>query len=78
MLDFASVLGLPKEEAAAKLYPDITIDTALPQGWVDAHAAEGFDVQPHFVWGYPDFLIYGEALPITEAGYVWQRGKDEL
>ena len=60
-----------KSEAATILYPGITCDTALPQDWVNRATIDGFDVRPHFVWGYPDGSILGLPLPITQTGANW-------
>jgi hypothetical protein len=57
-----------KEAAAARIYPGITFDCALPQPWVDGHA---FDVRPHFVWGYPQSYLFGLPLPLTHEGRDW-------
>lgn len=64
-------LALTKSEAAQQLYPDIPYDCALPQDWVDTAAASGFDVRPHFVWGYPPGTILGLPLPLTQTGQTW-------
>lgn len=41
-------------ELASALYPNVTVDCALPQSWVDHWAARDLDVRGCFVWGYPD------------------------
>jgi hypothetical protein len=63
-----------KDAAAARIYPGITYDTALPQGWVNSAiagafpSAPAFDPVPHFVWGYPDKMLFGLPLPLTQEG----------
>ena len=57
--------GVTKGELASLVYPTVTYDTALPQGWVNQCIADGFDPRPCFVWGYPDGSIMGKPLPLT-------------
>jgi hypothetical protein len=58
-------------EAAAKRYPGVTYDCALPQAWVNQCLEAGFDPRGHFVWGYPEGgSLLGEPLPITPEGEV--------
>ena len=64
-----------KYDLSAELYPGITVETALPQDWVNACAERGHDVRPHVVWAYPQGgSIYGHPLPITEEG-VYMLGR---
>ena len=61
-----------KGEAAQILYPDWNCDTALPQPWVDyTLSTTGFDVRPHFVWGYNRSTVFGQPLPLTATGADW-------
>ena len=53
-----------KGELAAELYPDVTYDTALPQGWVDVTTVD-FDPRRNVVWGYPKGSVMGLPLPVT-------------
>jgi adenine deaminase len=54
-------------ELAEQTYPGVTFDSALPQDWVNAMQARGFDVRGHFVTLYPkDALAY--MAPITPEG----------
>lgn len=52
-------------ELAARLYPDITFDYALPQSWVDIVRDRGFDPRGKVVWGYPKGSLHGFPLPLT-------------
>jgi hypothetical protein len=40
-------------EAAEKLYPGMTFDTALPQNWVNFMTKMRWNPVGHWVWGYP-------------------------
>ena len=63
-----------KDQAAKRLWPDITYDCALPQPWVDAaRDVDGFDVRPHFVWGYPPGSVFGRPLPLSDEGKAYLR-----
>lgn len=55
-------------QAAERLFPGVTFDTALPQPWVDWAREKGVDVRGHFVWGYPkgEGNVFGRPLPLTE------------
>lgn len=65
---YTAINGLPKHEAAERLYPGIACDTALPQGWVNScRDAEGFDVRPCVVWAYPAGSVLGIPYPLTAA-----------
>jgi len=55
-------------QAAERMYPDVTFDTALPQTWVDAHQDDGTEVLGHFVWLYPSGSTFGMPAPITVEG----------
>ena len=55
-------------QAAERMYPDVTFDTALPQTWVDAHQDDGNEVLGHFVWLYPSGSTFGMPAPITVEG----------
>ena len=55
-------------QAAERMYPDVTYDTALPQTWVDAHLNDGTEVLGHFVWLYPSGSRFGMPAPITVEG----------
>ena len=55
-------------QAAERMYPDVTFDTALPQTWVDAHLNDGTEVLGHFVWLYPEGNLMGMPGPITVEG----------
>ena len=54
-------------DAAERLYPGITFDTALPQPWVNwARDDKGVDVRGQFVWGYDKKApAFGRPLPLT-------------
>ena len=65
---------MTKGEAAINtLGPDANFDCALPQHWVDEMKHNhGFDVRPHFVWGYMgDNSLWGCPLAITEQGQAF-------
>jgi hypothetical protein len=55
-----------KQDLAEARYGKQTIDYALPQGWVDACKEKGFDVVPHFVWLYDDYV--GRPASLTDEG----------
>tara|TARA_R110001583_G_scaffold22926_13_gene85471 strand:- start:200 stop:454 length:255 start_codon:yes stop_codon:yes gene_type:complete len=61
-------------QAAERMYPGVTYDTALPQTWVDAHRDEGTEVLGHFIWIYPEgwdqvgVSTFGMPGPITVEG----------
>ena len=59
-----------KNELAEALYPGITVDSALPQDWVNMCTDAGFDPRPHVVWAYPKGSIFGEPRPVTLAGVL--------
>ena len=59
-----------KYDLSATLYPGITVDSALPQVWVDAATDRGFDPRPHVVWAYPKGSVFGEPRPITLTGVL--------
>ena len=59
-----------KYELADALYPDITVDSALPQDWVNSCTDAGFDPRPHVVWAYPKGSIFGEPRPVTLTGVL--------
>lgn len=61
---------MTKGEAAEYLYPGVTFDCAIPQGWVRAMTSRGFeDSAAHFISLYPtDAPSY--IAPITPTG-VW-------
>jgi hypothetical protein len=40
-------------------------DTALPQPWVNAMTAAGFDPRGLVVWGYPPRSLLGVPVPLT-------------
>ena len=52
-------------EMAEKLYPGVTYDTALPQGWVNEMQALGFDPRGQVIWLYPNGLLAGQPAPLT-------------
>jgi len=64
---------MTKGELAVKILgPDVTYDCALPQHWVDEmQHNHGFDVRPHFVWGYPERSLWGGPVAITEQGQAF-------
>lgn len=66
--DYLRAQRLNKAELVSALYPDWTVDYALPQTWVNAMYERGLDVQPHFVWGYNDQHRFGIPLPLTLDG----------
>lgn len=55
-------------EAATRLYPNTTFDTALPQPWVDRLCDRDLDPRGHFVWLYEKGRPMGRCAPITERG----------
>ena len=55
-----------KGELAEARYGKQTFDFALPQGWVDACRDRGYEVVPHFVWLYDDYV--GRPAPLTDEG----------
>lgn len=64
-------------DAAERMWPGISFDTALPQDWVNKIQSEkywrGMDVDfsplGHFVWGYPENAgMLGTPLPVTAKG----------
>ena len=55
-----------KSELAESHYGNQTFDFALPQGWVDACRDRGYEVVPHFVWLYDDYV--GRPAPLTDEG----------
>jgi hypothetical protein len=59
-------MTMTKGELVAKLNLK-TFDYALPQTWVDAAYARGWDVVPHFVWCY-DQDCEGVPYPLTDEG----------
>ena len=56
-------------QLAAELYPGQVYDFALPQGWVAAMQAIGFDPRGQCVWLYPHGFVYGFAAPLTRLAY---------
>lgn len=56
---------ITKGELAKQLYPELTYDTALPQGWVDAVTTSSFDPRGCVVWGYPKGSCLGAPYPLT-------------
>lgn len=72
-----------KEEAAARIYPGLTCDTALPQAWLDSMAGYTGAARSHFskewkeetyevlragvVWGYPPRNALGLPFPVSKA-----------
>jgi hypothetical protein len=53
-------------EAAEKLYPGMTFDTALPQTWVNFMTKMWWNPVGYFVWGYPkEHSVMGAAAPIS-------------
>ena len=61
-----------KDRAAERMYPGVTFDCALPQDWVnEAESSQGFDVRPHFVWGYPEGSCFGMPLPLSTEGVTF-------
>jgi hypothetical protein len=59
--------NLSKGEIADAMFPNETFDCALPQSWLHAMRARGFDAAPHFVMLYPkDGNEY--CAPITPEG----------
>jgi hypothetical protein len=60
-----------KYDLSATLYPGITVDSALPQDWVNACVDHGFDPRPHVVWAYPkEYRTFGVPYPVTMAGVL--------
>jgi hypothetical protein len=58
-----------KGERAARLYPDVTFDYALPQSWVDKMTELGHkNVAGNFVWIYSGEGMMGEPGPISDEG----------
>ena len=65
-------------EAAERMWPGVTFDTALPQEWVNKITAQKYwggvenDFSPlgNFVWGYPEEVggMCGIPLPVTPKG----------
>jgi len=56
-------------EAAERLYPGATYDTALPQEWVNMMRDDnGLDVRGHFIMWYPQDVNAPTPLPITPEG----------
>lgn len=55
-----------KGDLIARLDPQVTFDTALPQDWVNLITARGFDPRGQVVWAYPHGYIYGMPMPLTE------------
>lgn len=63
--------GTKVKEAVRILYPDITVDYALPQDWADNAWRHGFNTLGAIVWAYPDQCpIWGCPLPLTTEGYA--------
>jgi hypothetical protein len=63
-----------KEEAVKRLYCGITVDYALPYGWI-CNVEDKLNINPRdvniggmFVWGYPKGNMLGEPLPVCEEG----------
>jgi hypothetical protein len=59
-----------KYKLAATLYPGVTVDSALPEAWVDHCTDWGFNPRPHVVWAYPKGSIFGEPRPVTFTGVL--------
>ena len=58
------------DELATAMYPGLTFDTALPQGWVNQMMTE-FDPRQRFVWAYPEgYGFLGIPLPVTLTAYT--------
>jgi len=55
-------------QAAERMYPGVTFDTALPQPWVNEMADLDMDVRGNVVWGYPENSTFGFPLPVTTDG----------
>lgn len=55
--------GISVGELAEQLYPGETIDTALPQPWVDWCMSRGFDPRGQVVWWMNS--IVGQPAPLT-------------
>ncbi len=65
-------------EAAERLFPGVTFDTALPQPWVDWAREKGTDVRGHFVWGYDDKApTFGRPLPLTDKAVLFLEDIDQ-
>lgn len=77
---------ISRGELAAELYPETTFDLALPQPWVNRHAAAfseavripcpggetvGADLPCGFVWIYPQGSIFGEPAPLFKEAGDW-------
>lgn len=54
-----------KGDLIARVAPQVTFDTALPQGWVDEVTSKGFDPRGQVVWAYPQGTIWGLPMPLT-------------
>jgi hypothetical protein len=67
-MNFTPIPNETVDEAAARLYPGNTYDTALPQQWVDALYTRGLDPRGHMIWLYPKGFSGGRCAPITERG----------
>ena len=60
-----------KNVLASTLYPGVTVDSALPQAWVDKCQDCGFDPRPHVVWAYPnEYRTFGVPYPVTLEGVL--------
>jgi len=59
------------QEAANRMWPDVSYDTALPQGWVNTAIKQGFDPRGQVVWGYPKHCCLGIPLPLTPEAQVY-------
>lgn len=72
-LNFTVPEGITKGEMAARLYPGLTLDYALPQVWLDNMHARGAPdyIAGHFVTGYFDGQSFPVILPVTPTGIYW-------
>lgn len=55
-----------KGDLIARVAPQVTFDTALPQGWVNHITDRGFDPRGQVVWSYPKGTVFGLPMPLTQ------------
>ena len=52
-------------QAADRMWPGITYDTAIPIDWFNQALGRDFNPGGQIVWGYPKGYLFGTPLPLT-------------